>query len=370
MKIKIEASPSTLSDEQDDYLTKSLNKFFEDYEYWKSLFLEKYNSQNFEVQLDILSHYESFPGFPDRPQFPEFPDIDENEFKPDEILFFYDYTDWRNTLLIELVQNSHFPDPLLPAWSVEALKRRLNYDLLPNIESGIEYLLLAFKTEILSEAKILEHKTQLSKILKWLRNKDLNKFLRYSLLLMRFSPHPLADKDLKHIELKDDTGWYKPLISHCLQSIDELDLGDPDYYSERYISIYKEFSKMLVDFCISRLSPEKKLNNPLSGNNYSQAIEKSAIWRHGYLKAIRELEPELTEELDRTLNFIKCFDPDAELRALAESTYKFVRHPSSRQKNSRDLHMETISAERWLFLSQRNELNLPIEYKEEVDIPF
>jgi len=32
--------------------------------------------------------------------------------------------------------------------------------------------------------------------------------------------------------------------------------------------------------------------------------------------------------------------------------------------------MEIISSERWLFLSQRNELNLPIEYKEEVDIPF
>lgn len=313
---------------------------------WKKAFLEKINTLSIKEQLCILSS-----------QF-ILVDIHSNEFQDQ----FYG---WWNSLIDGLIENENFPKDLTPEWTVEAIRRYWGdrEQFLPYIEKSVGILRSYIKQHESSDDEIKEYHNLLKSLLDSLDELRPEKSLRHRLFLMRSSPIPYSNQSLHRetsFNYKDFRLWYKPLqkLAKFTYFVPMSQLESEKIENKALIAITNE----LAEFCISRLrlrKGEKATNGKYESN---QVIEQSPIWRQGYLKVLIELGFDLNGQVHKTVNFIKKADPEEGVRDIASECYKVVRRKAKKNPENIDLKRAIVAAEWWLFLCQRQALELDIDY--------
>lgn len=319
------------------------------YQSWKILFLNSLKELNIEQQLKVLSNLAPIPDFP------------ENVNDREKDAFLDGHLKWWSDLLYSLVSLDGFPKYLLPTWTIAVKNGRRASDIKSYIDNSIGFLRGALSKVNVSEAQSEFYQTQLTKLLGWMSEVEPHKALRHRLMLMRTSHVSLADEALNYRSGQAESLWYKPLKELCkdlfqLESRAKAEL----HLIAGLETFYVEFSKQIIEFCLSRLRLRKGEKTFDGHYNSNQIVEPSPAWRQGYLKALGEIGYDLNGQVHKTVNFVKQSDPDPDVRAIAKETYKIVRRQSSPTQTVDDLKRGIIAAEWWLLLCQRQELKLNI----------
>jgi len=316
---------------------------------WKKAFLESLNDLKLESQLRILSS--SVP------------------FKPKE--FYFEFSNWCNELFSHLIELKDFPKNLIPDWTVVAINRLTNQDLLPYIDKSIGIL----RGELVKadgNEKIETYHQNLETLLKRLDFLSSRKGLRHRLLLMRSSTEAFSDESISKLgHPLGSEGFYKWYDSLKQLSDTHFEYQKnknreitQDNYKQVQDDFYVDFSHELAEFCLSRLRLRKSEKASDGKYDSSQVVEQSSIWRQGYLKALTELGFDLNGKVHKTVNFTKKSDPNEDVRAIASECYKAVRRHSKTGSSIQDIKRSIIAAEWWLLMCQRHELGLKVNHEE------
>jgi hypothetical protein len=277
-------------------------------------------------------------------------------------------SDWRDALLLDLINDDSFPTKLIPQWTV-ATKDRLDRDLIiPFIDRSIGIL----RGE-LSRDGGPEPRKQLAALLPELDKALPSKALRHRLMLMRSSQVPFSDESISRFNSisndKDAVEWDSPMSELAQRRAvhqDKTRSGTPwEEWDQVQVEALTAFSLEFAEFCLSRLRLRKG-EKAQKDCKYeaSQVTESSPIWRRGYLKALTELGFDLNGKAHKTVNFTKQWDPDEGVRASASECYRAVRRDSKKTRSFLDLKRGIIAAEWWLLMCQRLELNLDVNNDE------
>lgn len=308
---------------------------------WKRIFLESFKELAIENQLCVLSS--RTPHSKDQSE-----ELDSK---------------WWNELFTDLIETDDFPKGLLPDWTAVAIDRLKREDVLPYIDKSIGILRGELvKAENEEDTKVYHQK--LERLLNALDHSSSKKALRHRLLLMRSSKEPFSDESLSKIgsafEREGFYKWYDSVKQLSNTHFAYQTNGNPAVTHENYNQVqsdfYVRFSHELADFCLSRLRLRKG-EKAIDGKYEScQVVEKSSIWRQGYLKALTELGFDLNGKVHKTVNFTKKSDPNEDVRSIAGECYKAVRRHAKKNPSIQDLKRGIIAAEWWLLLCQRQEL--------------
>ncbi|PWQ96867.1 hypothetical protein [Leucothrix pacifica] len=214
------------------------------------------------------------------------------------------------------------------------------------------------------------------------------KALRHRLILLRSSQAPFSDKSVYR---GDESGistlhvnWNSPfaaLAHHFAEDwLRHSQFDDPEK-REKWLSRYQykrsedqllsygeveewkrlmAFSQELTEFCLNRLRLRKGERTSEGKYTEEQVIERSSIWRKGYLRALTELGFDLGGKVHKTVNFTKQYDPDESVRTTAKECYRAVRRDKKTKRSIQGLKRGIIAAEWWLLVCQRRELGLEI----------
>jgi arsenate reductase-like glutaredoxin family protein len=281
-----------------------------------------------------------------------------------------EYREWWNDLFETLIQDPEFPIALTPQWTIAAVDRLDNELVVPYIDKSLGLL----RGELSNWAQPYHHK-QLEELLGKLRFFNPSKALRHSLMLMRSSTLPFSDESVSRynpVNSENAIGWYWPLNAAAkdrfAKSTNLRSSVSREEYEQAELECYETFALELVEFCLSRLRLRKG-EKPKDGKyDASQVIEKSPVWRQGYLKALLELGLDPNGKAHKTVFFTKQFDPDESVREVAKECYRAVRREAKKNRSIRDFQRGLIAAEWWLFMSQRLELNLNVNHEEALKI--
>ena len=254
----------------------------------------------------------------------------------------------------------------MPEWSISAADRLENELVLPYIDKSVGLL----RGELSSGAQPHHHK-QLEELLRKLSFLKPSKALRHRLMLMRSSITPLSDESASRfntVNSENSIDWYWPLKEAAWDRFAKYtnlrSLLSREEYEQAEAECYESFALELVEFCLSRLRLRKG-EKPKDGKyDEGQVTERSPIWRQGYLKALLELGLDPNGKAHKTVYFTKKFDPDENVRAVAKECYRAVRREAKKNRSIQDFKRGLISAEWWLLMSQRLELNLDLNHEE------
>lgn len=295
------------------------------------------------------------------------------------------HTDWHDEILLNLKERNDFSDKILPTWTISVKHLKTLEYLFPYIEASIEILRTSISNEGANNSKSKIYNEQLSMLLEWVFENNLDRFFFHYLMLMRSATIPFSDESIKYFRTNYLESWIKPFSTICenaLSHYEGKELGyspfifcNPRYTDKQVINFYKNISESIVDFCLNRL---KNKNNIIEINSYyheSQLIEPSPIWRMGYLQVLGVMRTEHTSELMNVINLVRKSDPDESVRLIADEIFRTVKYNSSSFKNTDDFYKSIKNAEFILLCTQRKDLQLPIDhyldpYSDQEDIPF
>lgn len=311
---------------------------------WKEEFWEAFSGLDIEGRLRILSGYLNTKSF-------GWTEQSRREFY-----------DWWNGLLIDLIKNDDFPKQLIPRWTLVAKSRFDSEFVIPFIDKSIGLL----RGELSKDGKP-EHHKQLSELLRALDFSQPSKALSHRLLLMRSSKRPFSDESLSRFSSMDEENaieWFRPMKELANSRGDSRVHAAGDDWQQAKAECLADFSRELAEFCLGRLHLRKGEKATDGKYDVSQVVERSAIWRQGYLKALSELGLNLKGDVHRTVNFTKQYDPDEDVRAIAKECYRAVRRDSNKNRSIEDMKRGIVAAEWWLLMCQRRELNLTVNHEE------
>lgn len=301
---------------------------------WKEEFLDAFSGLNIEDKLRILSGSLNTRSFGWTAESRR------------------EVNDWWNGLLSGLVKSEDFPIQLTPRWTLAAKSRLDSEFVAPFIDKSIGGL----RRELAEDGK-QEHHKQLLELLPVLDSSDPSKALRHRLLLMRSSKVPFLDESISRFSSEEDAvKWYRPMIELANSWGNSRSRAARD-------ECLDSFSHELAEFCLGRLRLRKGEKATDGKYDADQVVEKSPIWRQGYLKALSELDFDLNGKVHKTVFFIKQSDPDEDVRAIAKECYRSVRRANS-NRSVEDMKRGIIAAEWWLLMCQRRELNLTVNHEE------
>ncbi|MGI1987841.1 hypothetical protein [Shewanella glacialipiscicola] len=319
------------------------------FDLWKTLFLEEINRLNIEERLTILSCM---------------PPYTED--------YYTEGFQWWFELFTGLVDSDSFPKHLIPSWTCVALNLKVRDEALPYVDKSIGILRGELSAPDKTNDEIKEHHKHLSCLLPAIDRISTQKGLRHRLMLQRFSAVPYSDEKLLMYSGALYQGhfydWYTPFNdlasrwfchqhNHKVQNRHTID----EEFEHKF---YTEFACELSDFFLTRLRLRK--GEKVEGDRYdsSQVIEKSSVWRQGYLKALTELGFDLNGKVHKTVNFTKKSDPDESVRSIASECYKAVRRHAKKSPSTQDIKRGIVAAEWWLLMCQRHELGLEVKHEE------
>lgn len=320
----------------------------EHYDIWKEEFYKVFSGLDIEGRLRILSGHLNHRVF-------GWPEESHREFNG-----------WWNGLLSDLIKNNDFPTQLIPRWTLVANNRLDPEFVTPFIDKSIGIL----RGELAKDGKPVHHK-QLSELLRALDYSQPSKALRHRLLLMRSSKVPFSDESLSRFSSMDEENaidWFWSMkdqanerFSHRVNSRPGITRDD---WEQVEAECFASFSHELAEFCLGRLRLQKGEKASDGKYDAGQVVERSPIWRQGYLKALLELGFDLKGRVHKTVHFTKQSDPDEDVRTIAKECYRAVRRDSNKNRSVEDLKRGIIAAEWWLLMCQRRELNLTVNHEE------
>jgi hypothetical protein len=332
-------------------LSKSSERWIcEDYfDVWKTLFLEQLNELEVDKQLHVLSA-----------------NLGMVRGESDEFRVVY-YTWWRG-LLRELPEKIDFPLITFPEWTVIALRSLHDENLVPYVDKSIGIL----RKEVAKtpQPEDCKRNDELLKLL--LDNLDRlvpEKSLRHRLLLMRSYASPLTDESIStgcFLDQSNLTRWYIPINELATRLFGKnLDIqlaGSVESRRKALIEPYIICANELAEFYLSRLRLRKGQKATDKRYTVEQIVERSSVWRQGYLKALTELGVDLNGKVHKAVYFIRQSDPDPDVREIASECYKAVRRKTKKKSTITDLKRGIIAAEWWLLICQRQNLGFKISH--------
>lgn len=276
-----------------------------------------------------------------------------------------DCTSYLRQCQIGLASQEHFPKKLLPRWYLVSHS---------HIDSSKKETYLVdcigiLRGEMSSDPKPCDY-NDLKELLALLECVNPSKAMRQRLLLMRAAPIPLTDQSLSlrscfGSNSKPEVDWYLGIDDVCMRYAAYSRINEfADDYRQAQFNASTEVSKEFVEFCLGRLLLRKGEKASKEGYTEGQVVEKSSIWRQGYLKALEALGFNLNGKIHKTVNFISKSDPDKDVRAIAKSCYKTIRRGRTESTTIKDIRRGLIAAEWWLLLYQREELGEKVDYEE------
>lgn len=323
------------------------------FELWKKVFFEIYNQLDSEKKLSLLSNYS--------PYVKCAPEL-SSEFS----------SDWEAHFKA-IIEEINLSKKLIPDWTITAFSKLDPEKLIPYIDKSIGILRGELSNQNYTGEMLNKLHQQLNELLGKLDSLHPQKAKRHRLLLMRFSLMPFADASISIT-----TTYKKESFHHWYQSLAEISIIHTRHQESKIIGLQAEnhlqiendlllsFSHELAEFCLSRLCLRKGEKASEGKYESNQVVEQSPIWRQGYLKALIELGFDLGGKAHKTVNFIKKADSDESVREIASECYKVVRRQAKKNPTAQDLKRGLIAAEWWLFLCQRNELNLNVNHQEAI----
>lgn len=284
--------------------------------------------------------------------------------------FIWACSEWWRGLFNQLPETDDFPTTLIPEWTVTATRCLHEQNLLPYIDKSIGIL----RKEVTGACRPEEqkiHDEQLKQLLEGLDRLQPNKSFRHRMLLMRSYALPLADESISLGNLLNQsnfTQWYVSLCELPTRLFHKhLDVQLTESVENRLkvlMEPYVTCTNDLAEFCLSRLRLRKgeKVGDKQQYTT-EQIVEKSSVWRQGYLKVLTELGVDLNGKVHKAAYFIKQSDPDPDVRAIANECYKSVRRRTNKNSTIPDLKRGIIAAEWWLLLCQRQHLGMEINHE-------
>ena len=319
------------------------------FELWKTIFLEKLDILDVESQLSVLSCY---------------PPYSEG--------YYSERFQWWSERFSLLIQAEKFPKHLIPSWTYIALENGSRDQALPYVDKSIGILRGELSNSTLTSDEVKACHNHLKRLLSAIDKLSIQKGLRHRLMLQRFSTVPYSDEKL----LMNSGALYQGHFYDWYASLNNLArewfCNLQNHYSEIMQTIdeefenkfYTEFACELSEFFLTRLQLRKGEKAKDGQYDSSQAIEKSSIWRQGYLKALAELGFDLNGKVHKTVNFTQKSDPDESVRSIASECYKAVRRHAKKSPSTQDIKRSIVAAEWWLLMCQRHELGLEVKHEE------
>jgi len=272
--------------------------------------------------------------------------------------------DWWDTLFRGVPDEEGFPKELYPYWTVEKLKR---FSYAGPLASDADKSLGIVRGEISRGGAQFDSET-LEKLLRILQFQAPEKALRNYLMLLRHSSQPFTTNTLDH-DRKSLCPWtmMEILQRFMAEHFDEPSrrhlLADSEWDSEEF-QLMVSLRSWFAQYCMSRLQLRKGERVNDESYNPEQAVEPSSFWRQGYLKALAELGVDLNGKVHKTVYFTRKFDPDPDVRAVAQECYKAVRREHNKSETAADIRRGLVAAHWWLLLVQRQGLGAEIDYEE------
>ena len=332
---------------------------------WKRAFLNMFNTLPPEERLMVLEKpledgVDLRPDdVPDGVPLPE-PDAKEKYFNGTKY-YFYKVAEedhlWYDTFLRNLIDTKDLPKDFY----LKAVIAGCNRKGFRQEKTFVSYTekCLGLVRGTLSSKKDIPSPDELEPIWFLLESIEPEKALRHRLMLLRASQISCCDKSLKVDK-----------SSPCPLSANEIinRLKKPTTYKSRELLIsgetkfLVEIRRWVAEYYLSRLQLRKKEKAGKDGYLAEQAMEKSPMWRQGYLKALSELGTDLNGRIHKTAFFISKNDPDEDVRAIAKQCYKSNRREHKKKQNMFDIERSLIAAYWWLLLAHKKELGQEIDY--------
>lgn len=320
---------------------------------WKDLFLAKINELEIEKQLRILSA-----------RVPTRMGVSSESYSA--------CSEWWRELFRELPEKVNFPKRLIPEWTTTAIDYLYGdgENLTPYIDKSIGVLRGEVSKSDETEAP-LNYSDLLRVLLESLDKVQPSKSFRHRMLLMRSYSSSFADEtiSLRGRSFNTSTNqWYEPISDLAKKIFDNnhvINLGEaPENYEKKLSQPFIACTHELAEFCLSRLRLRKGEKACDKQYEVEQIVERSSVWRQGYLKALTELGIDLDGKVHKAVYFIKQSDPDPDVRAVANECYKAVRRNKKKNSTIADLKRGIIAAEWWLLICQRQNLGMKINYED------
>ncbi|PTC05931.1 hypothetical protein C9980_04085 [Vibrio mediterranei] len=317
---------------------------------WKDLFLANMNELEIEKQLRILSaHVPARRGVSSE--------------------FYSACSEWWRELFRGLPETVNFPKRLIPEWTTTAIRCLHGENLTPYIDKSIG--ILRGEVSMSDETETpLDYSDLLRVLLERLDKVQPSKSFRHRMLLMRSYSSSFADEAISLRDRSFNTStnqWYEPISDLAKKLFDNdevINLGEaPENYEKKLSQPYIACTHELAEFCLSRLRLRKGEKARDKQYAVEQIVERSSVWRQGYLKALTELGVDLNGKVHKAVYFIKQSDPDPDVRAIANECYKAVRRNTKKNSTIADLKRGIIAAEWWLLICQRQNLGMTINHE-------
>ncbi|HHY0554860.1 TPA: hypothetical protein ACVU5C_002180 [Vibrio parahaemolyticus] len=317
---------------------------------WKDLFLANLNELEVEKQLRILSAHVPARG-------------------GESSEFYSVCSEWWRELFRGLPETVNFPKRLIPEWTTTAIRCLHDENLTPYIDKSIGILRGEVSKSDETETP-LYYSDLLRVLLERLDKVQPSKSFRHRMLLMRSYSSSFADEAISLRDRSFNTStnqWYEPISDLAKKLFDNnevINLGEaPENYEKKLSQPYIACTHELTEFCLSRLRLRKGEKARDKQYAVEQIVERSSVWRQGYLKALTELGVDLNGKVHKAVYFIKQSDPDPDVRAIANECYKAVRRNTKKNSTIADLKRGIIAAEWWLLICQRQNLGMTINHE-------
>ncbi len=342
---------------------------------WKKSFEKQVGNLHIEERLQLLKCYlgysiaispgDSLPKSIDLPQ-ENFKAAEESGRNNDCYVFLIEQEDrdWWDSFLRGLADEGDFPKKIYPSWTVAMLDRFTYAEPLARCADKS----LGIVRGALVAGEAIANQETVEKLLRILQHQAPEKALRSYLLLLRNTPEPFStDKlDINRESLCPKT------MSQIVGDIKNAHFHNPsrqhllvgEGWQAEELALLFSLRTWFAQFCLSRLQLRK--GERANGENYNpeQVVESSSLWRQGYLKALAELGIDLNGKVHKTVFFTRKFDPDTNVRAVAQECYKAVRREHNKSETAADIRRGLVAAHWWLLLVQRQALGAEIDYEE------
>ncbi|MFD2015809.1 hypothetical protein ACFSJQ_08565 [Vibrio olivae] len=283
--------------------------------------------------------------------------------------FYSACSEWWRELFRGLPETVNFPKRLIPEWTTTAIRCLHGENLTPYIDKSIGILRGEVSKSDETETP-LYYSDLLRVLLERLDKVQPSKSFRHRMLLMRSYSSSFADEAISLRDRSFNTStnqWYEPISDLAKKLFDNnqvINLGEsPENYEKKLSQPYIACTHELAEFCLSRLRLRKGEKARDKQYAVEQIVERSSVWRQGYLKALTELGVDLNGKVHKAVYFIKQSDPDPDVRAIANECYKAVRRNTKKNSTIADLKRGIIAAEWWLLICQRQDLGMTINHE-------
>ena len=271
-----------------------------------------------------------------------------------------------DSLLRSLSVEESFPKALYPLWTLAVCHR---FGLVEELASCADKSLGIVRGDV-SAGTVKVNAEDVGRLLEMLEYFDPEKAMRHRLLLLRNSQQPCTTENLDH----DRNSFCRMTMSEILNKISVAHfrhesrchfLSGDEWLNEE-LELVASVRTWVAKYCLSRLQLRKGEKAGSVSYGHEQVVESSPIWRKAYLQALAELGIDLTGKVHKTVYFTRKFDPEEDVRKVAQICYKAVRREHNKSESAADIRRGLTAAYWWLLLAQRHALGANINQEEAV----